>query len=273
MRRALLLTIASLAVADGPEIRLPEASAARPPLKGAVAVDLSGDGLVLVPREGGPDAVTIEKLGAWLCSRIEAYEKKPEGSVKLADPGEAGAPTKMPVVIRADETAPWLHVQRILEMCRQAGIDRVAFGVKGARGEEGRLGPPEGAPRAVDEKHTAKLTVVIAVTKEETAVWGPAQTGIRAPAELTYRMGGIASTELDAVRRYLRDAGQTAAEGHAAIVASIEPEAKVPWGAVMGVLNEYHRAGLTEARVAFLDQAATDDERRAPRLPYPSSSK
>ncbi|HEX5137700.1 MAG TPA: biopolymer transporter ExbD [Planctomycetota bacterium] len=272
MRRALLLAIAACAAADTPEIRLPEASAARPPLEGAAAVALTADGLILVEQDGKPESVSVEKLGVWLCARIEAFEKKPKGSVQPAGPGQTGTATKMPALVRADENAPWLHVQRVLEACREAGIARIAFGVKGARGEEGRLGPEEPSP-AWDEQGGAKLTVVIAVTREDTAVWGPAQTGIRTPAELTYRMGGIASTRIDAVRRYLRDAGQTAAEGGSVIRPSIEPEAKVPWGAVVSVLNEYHRAGLTDARIRFLEQPATDDERRASRLAYPSSSR
>jgi len=272
MRRALLLAIASLALADAPEIRLPEATAARPPLEGATAIGISGDGLILVAQDGKTEPVSTENLARWLCARIAAFEKKPKDSVKPAGPGEAGTPTKMPVLVRADESAPWLHVQRVLEACREAGVTRVAFGVKGARGEEGRLGPAE-ASHAWDEQGGAKLTVVIAVTREETAVWGSAQTRIRTPAELTYRMGGIESTRVDAVRRYLRDAGQTAAEGRAVLKPSIEPEAKVPWGSVVSVLNEYHRAGLTDARIQPVEEAPTDDERRAARLPYPSSSK
>jgi len=270
MRRVALLAITALAAAAEPAVRLPAASEAKRPLEGAATIDLTADGLILVEQDGKPESVSIEKLGAWLSRRIETFEKRPKGSRKPAAPGDAGIPTEMPVLIRADENAPWLHVQRLLEACREAGILHTAFGVKGARGEEGRLGPPEVPSRAWDEAAGVKLAVAIAVTKEETAVWGPAQTGVRVPAELTYRMGGKEAREIDAVRRHIRDAGQTAAEGGSPIKSVIEPDAKVPWGAVVAVLNEYHRAGLTDARFKFVDLSATAEERRVTRLPYPS---
>jgi biopolymer transport protein ExbD len=266
MRRAALLAIASLVVAADPEVRVPAASEAKSPLEGAAVVSLTADGLILVERDRKEEPVSIEKLIPWFADRIEKSGKKPKGPAKQ---GEV-SPTEMPVLIRAHENAPWLHVQRILEACREAGIHRIAFLVKGARGEEGRLGPPDAPSRAFDETGGAKLTVRIAVTKEEIAVWGPTQIAVKAPTEMTFRMGGIEAREIDAVRRYLRDAGQTAAEGGSVIKATIEPDAKVPWGVVVGVLNEYHRAGLTDARFKFVEQAITESERRVARLPYPS---
>jgi biopolymer transport protein ExbD len=267
MRRAALLAIASLVVAADPEVRVPAASEARSPLEGAAVVSLTADGLILVERDGKQETVSIEKLLPWLGDRIEKSGKKPKGPAKQ---GEV-SPTEMPVLIRADEKAPWLHVQRLLEACREAGIHRTAFLVRGARGEEGRLGPPEDPSREWDETSGTKLLVRIAVTKEEIAVWGPTQIPVRVPAEIVFRMGGTDAREIDAVRRYLRDAGQTAGEAGSAIRAMIEPDAKVPWGVVAGVLNEYHRAGLTDARFKLVEQAITEDERRAARLPYPPS--
>lgn len=266
MRRAALLAIASMAVAAEPEVRLPAASGARSPLEGALAVSLTADGLILVEKDGKPESQSIEKLALWLADRAKP-RKGPDG--KVDDSGTAATA----VLIRADGKAPYVHVQRLLETCAEAGIHRIAFGVKGARGEEGRLGPPDTPMKASDETLGAKLAVKIVVTREETAVWGPTQTGVRMPAEITYRMGGIEAREIDAVRRYLRDAGQTAAEGKSAIQATIEPDAKVPWEVVVLVLNEYHRAGMTGATLKHVEPALTDDERRAARLPYPSTSR
>ncbi|MCK6461250.1 MAG: biopolymer transporter ExbD [Planctomycetes bacterium] len=264
MRRAALLAIASLAAAAPPEVRVPPASEAKPLPEGAAVVSLTADGLIVVEREGKPETVSIEKLGLWLADRIAKSARKP------GDAAKAEAAAAMTVLLRADGKAPWLHVQRLLETCAEAGIRRTAFGVKGARGEEGQLGPPGAPSRAWDETGGAKLAVRIAVTREETAVWGPAQTGVRVPAELTYRMGGIEAREIDAVRRYLRDAGQTAAEGKSPIQAVIEPDAKVPWETVVAVLDEYHRAGRADVKLAFVEPALAADERRAARLPYPS---
>ncbi len=266
MRRAALLAIASLAIGAEPEVRLPVAAGAERPLEGALAVSLTADGLILVERDGKPESLSLEKLGLWLADRIAKSAKKP------GDAAKAEAAAAMAVLLRADGKAPWLHVQRLLETCAEAGIRRIAFGVKGARGKEGRLGPPDAPSRAWDETGGAKLAVRIVVTREETAVWGPTQTGIRTPAELVYRMGGVEARDIDAVRRYLRDAGQTAAEGGSPIKATIEPDAKVPWDVAVAVLHEYHRAGMTDARFKFVELPATAEERRATRLPYPRTS-
>lgn len=248
---------------------MPEASEAKPPLEGAETVTLTADGMILVDRDGKAESLSVEKLIPWLCDRVAKFEKKPEGSVKPAErPGAMGTPTEMPIVIRADGNAPWLHVQRLLEACRQAGISRTAFGVKGSMGSEGRLGPAGAQP--LDAPGGIKLAVRIAVTKEQLAVWGPTQVAVKSPSEIMFRMGGIEAREIDAVRRFLRDAGQTAAEGGNAIRATVEPDAKVPWSVAVSVLNEYHRAGLPDAGFTFVDAVPTADERRAARLPYPS---
>jgi biopolymer transport protein ExbD len=262
MRTAALLVIAaSLAAGDGPKVRVPTASEAQAPLEGAAILSLTADGLVLVRKDGKEESVSIEKLLSWLPDRIAGSGKRPKSA-------KEGATA---VVIRADEKAPWLHVQRLLEACREAGVERTAFLVRGARGEEGRLGPAEGPPRAFDEATGVRLAVRIAVTREEIAVWGPTQIPVKVPSEILFRMGGVEAREIEAVRRYLRDAGQTAGEAGASIQATIEPDAKVPWGVVAGVLNEYHRAGLRDAAFKFVEEKATDEERRAGRLPYPSS--
>lgn len=256
MRRAALLALSSLALSGEPEVRLPAASEARKPVEGATAVNLTADGLILVERDGKTVRVSLEQLALWLRERKAASAKPPE----------------MPVVIRADEKAPWLHVQRLVEACAGERIRRIEIGVKGAAGEEGRLLTPLSADAPAPEPRggVAKVLVRIAVTKEEPAVWGPTQTAVGLPAEITYRIGEIESKEFAVVRRFIRDAGQTAAESGDTIKGDIAPAAKVPWGVVVEALNEFRRAGIADVKFARADPSSTPEERRAPRLPYPA---
>jgi len=238
MRRAALLAFACLAAAGDAEVRLPVASEATKPADGAALIHLNAEGLVVVDKDGKPAALSLDQLKGWLRER-----KRPE------------------VTVRADEKAPWLHVQRIVEICADA---RTGLGVKGAGGEEGWLELPAGRADA----GAAKVVVRIVVTKEEAAVWGPTQAAVALPVEITYRMADIEAKEIDAVRRYIRDAAQTAAASDDAVVGEIRAGPKVPFAVVVAVLNEYHRAGLKDVR--FEPAApASPEERRAPRLSYP----
>jgi biopolymer transport protein ExbD len=256
MRWAVLLALAPLALAGEPEVRLPAASEAKRPVAGAMAVNLTADGLILVDRDGKSERVSLEQLA------LSLREKK----------GAAANPREMPVVIRADEKAPWLHVQRLVEACAAERLYRIELGVKGAGGEEGRLLTPlpVDAPKAEPRGGVAKVVVRIAVTKEEPAVWGPTQTAVGLPTEITYRIGEIETKEFAAVRRFIRDAGQTAAQNGDTIQGDIAPEAKIPWGIVVEVLNEFRRVGIPDVKFARADPPSTPEERRAPRLPYPA---
>ncbi len=238
MRRAALLALACLAGAGEPDVRLPAASEARKPAEGAAIIRLTADGLVVVDRDGKLEPLSLDQVSRWLRDR-----------------------KGVEVTLRADEKAPWLHVQRVIEICADA---RAGFGVKGAGGEEGRLELPAGSADA----RAAKVVVRIVVTKEEPAVWGPTQAAVTLPAEITYRMADIEAKEIEAVRRYIRDAAQTAASSDDTVTGEIRAQPKVPFGVVVAVLNEYHRAGLKDVR--FEPPApASPEERRASRLSYP----
>ncbi len=238
MRRAALLACACLVAAGEPEVRLPAASGATKPAEGVAIVNLTADGLIVVDRDGKAESLSLDQLTLWLRDG-----KRPE------------------VMIRADETAPWLHVQRLVESC---AATRLAFGVKGAGGEEGQLALPS---EPADARAT-KLVVRIVVTKEEAAVWGPTQAAVTLPAEIGYRMADIEAKEIEAVRRFIRDAGETAATRGEQVTGEIRAGPKVPFGVVVAVLNEYHRAGIKDVR--FEPAApASHEERRAPRLFYP----
>jgi biopolymer transport protein ExbD len=255
MRRAALLALASLAAATEPEVRLPAASEARKPADGTTAIHLTADGLILVERDGKQERVSLEQLALWLRDRKAAF----------------GKPAEMPVVIRADEKAPFAHVQRLFDACAGEGITRLEVGVKGGRGEEGRLlvPLPGDAPSPEPRGKTARVIVRIVVTKEELAVWGPTQTAVGLPTEVTYKIGEVEAREFEAVRRFIRDAGQTAAEHGDTIKGTIAPAPKIPWSVVVEVLNECRRAGIQDVTFAR-GEPASPEERRAPRLPYPA---
>lgn len=275
MRRAALLALASLAAAGEPEVRLPGASAATKPVAGAAVVNLTADGLVVVEKEGRPESVSLDQLGLWLRERATKFD---DG--RKANGGGSAKPqgldlSEMPVLLRADERAPWGHVQMVLALCAEERVNQVGFGVKGAGGEEGRLPaelpvdrePSAPAPRS---HGPAKITVRIEVTREEIGVWGPTQTPVTKPAEITFRMGETDATDVEKVRRYIRDAYQTASAANpASIAGEIKASSKIPFGVVISVLNEYHRAGLPAVRF-HVASAPAPEERRATRLPYPS---
>lgn len=255
MRRAALLALVSFAAAGEPDVRLPSASEAKKRVEGTTAVNLTADGLIVVLRDGKAEPVSLDQLALWLRERKAASPK----------------PSEMPVLIRADEKAPCLHVQRLVDVCAGEGLCRVELGVKGALGEEGRLLTPLPAGTLAPEPRggVAKVLVRITVTKEEPAVWGPTQTAVGLPTEVAYRIGDVESKEFAAVRRFIRDAGQTAAEQGDTIKGGIAPAAKIPWGVVVEVLNEYKRAGIADVTFTRAETGATPEERRAPRLPYP----
>lgn len=252
MRWVALIALACVAAAGELDVQLPAASAARRPAEGAFSVSLTAEGLVLVDKEGRPERLSLDQLAVRLRERRAAAPK----------------PADMPVAIRADEKAPYLQVQRLVEICAEEKLRRIELGVKGPGGEEGWLA----AHLPGDEKalgDIAKVTVRIAVTRDQPAVYGPAQTAIALPTELSYRIGEGEAKDMDAVRRYIRDAGQTAAQNGDVIAGTIAPATRIPWGAVVEVLNEFRRAGIEEIRFARIEPAATPEERRATRLSYP----
>jgi len=250
-RAALLLLAASLAAAD---VQLPEASTATKVPEAAAVVSLDDQGGITVEKDGTTLSVSLDQLAHWL--RPEGGETKSEKAV----------------LVRADGRAPWLHVCRILETCAQVKMYRTGFGVKGAKGEEAwlaahlrvNMSPPQRKPA------TTKLAVEIAVTKDETGVWGPTQTPINQPVEIAFRMGETEVTELEQVRRYIRDGYQTAiAMEGAVVVGEIRSDPRIPHATVVAVLNEFHRAGLRDV-VLHAPEPAAPTERQATRLPYPS---
>lgn len=243
VRKAAFFALLTLALAGEPEIRLPSASEAGKPAEGAAVVNLTSDGLVLMDKEGKPERLSLDLLA----ERLRARKAKV-------------------VAIRADERAPWLQVQRLLEIC--AEVERVEFGVKGAGGEEGWIParPPAGAPKG----DAAKVTVRMLVTREEPGIYGPTQTAIGVPTEVTYRIGEVEAKDIAPVRRFIRDAGQTAAQGGDPIEGTIAPATRIPWGKVAELLNEFRRAGIPHIRLAHADPALTPEERRLNRLPYPA---
>ncbi len=254
-RAALLLPLASLVAANDPEISLPAASEATKPVTGATAVDLTADGQILVERDGKAVRVSLEQLALWLRERKANSAK----------------PAEMRVVIRADGKAPFLHVQRIVEACAQERIRAIEIGVKGTLGDEGRLLTPLPVDAGAAEPRggAAKVLIRISVAREEPAVWGPTQTAVALPTEVSYRVGEIETKEFGAVRRFIRDAGQTAAEHGDTIEGTLAPAARIPWGIVVEVMNEFRRAGIPDVAFARAEVAATPEELRAPRLLYP----
>jgi biopolymer transport protein ExbD len=244
-----VLLLAALAAAGEPAVRLPQASeAAKAPPDGAVAVHLGPEGEILVDRDGTTGSVSLDQLATWLRARAEK-----------------------PVVLRADENAPWRHVQWLMAACAEAKIRRVEFGVKGAAGEEGRMAVQLPAEKGSKPGSLEiRVAISIFVKKEEPDVWGPAQGAILRPVQLGYRLGDLDADEIEAARRYIRDACQAASGTKMEIVGEIQAAARVPHGSVVTLLNEYRRAGLLRVDFAVAARAATAEERVAARLAYPS---
>jgi biopolymer transport protein ExbD len=253
---ALLLLFLLASVAAGADVALPEASAAGPAPKGAVTVNLSDDGLISVESDGKPHVLSLGKLRAWLREKQTKLPAEKKG-------------TGLSVVLRADTNAPWGHVQLILATCAAEGVRHVGFGVKGAEGEDGFL-PADPPKEAETESGRTPVTIVVGVEakREEIAVWGPQQTPILRPKDLVFRTGETETTDVADVRRYLRDAYQTAAAARpASIRGEVKAGAKIPFGVVVSVLNEYHRAGIP---VGFASVPVPEEEDDTQRLPYPS---
>lgn len=268
MRLLLLLPFAALAAGEEPAVRLPSASMAKKATAdGAAVVVLTGDGRILVDRDGRPGEVSLDQLAEWLRAEGERFDaaEKAKGRSGYTKKAEGTRVSEMPVVLRADEQAPWAHVQWLFEACAGERIYRTEFGVKGAAGEEGRLAAHLPIDRGAPEDSGPRIAVEIFAKKEELGVWGPTQTGVRKPVELAYRVGETETDGMDGVRRYIADAyvaGDTA-------LGEIKTAANVPCGTVVELLNEYHRAGITNVGIGGAT-AASAKERRAPRLSYPA---
>jgi len=260
----LLLGAAALSTADEPEIRLPKAAQAHSaPAAGAAVVHLTRDGEIRVDRDGRLESVSLDQLAGWLRGRRESFEGA------AGEKGGSSAASGLTVVLRADRDAPWQHVQWILGACAHEHLAHIELAAEAPGGKEGTLRVDPRADLGRVPKELVRISVAILVKNEVLATWGPTQAKILKPTEIVYKMLDREAPEIEAVRRFIRDAHQAAsAIAGVRIVGEIDAEARIAYADVIAVLDEFHHAGLTDVRfrgVALPPEA----QRREPKLSYP----
>jgi biopolymer transport protein ExbD len=158
------------------------------------------------------------------------------------------------VVVRADRSTPWRHLQWLMTVCAECKWAKLALAVRPVEGREFRLDAtlPTDLPRAREVK------VVIQVDEVD--------GGVR------YHFGDTESVELASVARWFRDAEKAARGADAVVVGELRATGRTRWEHVARLLAEFRHAGIDPVQF-YGTRVPTREERAARTLPAPDGVK
>jgi len=224
---------------------------------GPFVVHLSKQGQITV----GPELVTLDGLAKKV--RVSAVA----AGFDILPGGAKGS--KLHVLLRAYQAAVWQHVQWILTVLAQEKVYKTAFAVS-----TGKLVAHLPVDIAVGQpRNEIMVSIHIVARKEKPATFGPPERMQRVtmPTTVKYRFSDREVHERDLVAKWILEAKDLveADEGDdVALVGEIKAGHKVPFHFVVGVLDEFHDAGLKTVRF-YGTQIPTEALRRKLSLPYP----
>lgn len=259
---------ASQAPARYPEVNLPVVRHGFETLpENAFVVTLADEGVVFA--EDRP--VTLEGLGTALAERASRHPWKDlPGGVRVSE---------MPVLVRADDAAPWMHAQWVLCVCLEQRIHRAYLA---ARAPGDPSGPTSGAGRALDARLPTDKGIASGKPSAETFVvetWiQPAASGervwagarVKVPVAFRYEFGEDRTEALEELSGWIREELAAArAEGISGRVRGlIKAGQHTPTGRIAELLSLYVTSGYQ--RTEFFGTAIPPATlRKVEVLPYP----
>lgn len=273
-----LLLLAALLRADDALVRLPPvAHAGAPPARPRVTIHLTSEGEVRVEAaelhfgdealkktmkvQPGLESVTLDELGTHLDKAKRLYDlvQKVKGGTGYDEVAPGVKASTLHVLVRADEAAPWEHVESLMTICAEQKIYKVHLAA--------RRGPEEVA-----------LGLFLPVDRGIQPLPAEPRTEVRVPLVIRADAESAVFAYLDrehedlgSFREYLRSS-RAGVGADATLIGEIRASRRTPVRHVLAALELFRAEGYEHVHAFSVVIPAPESRRRA-RLPPPETNR